>query len=66
MKVVPSGKKIGAGKTHIGEPGTVGSTPNGFNQWLDPQLLHGAFRKFDDLHMGLNLFLHIVVFIPHI
>ena len=61
MGVVPTGEQVGAGQTHIGEPGAVGAAADGLDDGGDAQGFHGCLGVVDQLHAGLDLLPHVGV-----
>ena len=61
VEVDAAGTQIGAGETHIAEPGAVGTAPDGYLQGRNPHRFHGGPGPMDQVHMGLDLLPHIVI-----
>ena len=59
-----SGAEVRTGKSHVGKPCAVGAAADGADLRLDGKLLHGLFCQIDQVHVWLNLLLHVVVGVP--
>ena len=66
MEVDAAGKDIGARETSETQLGTVGSTTDRFNLGGDACLLHGFEHNVNHMHIGVYLFLHVVVLVAQL
>ena len=66
MEVDATSEDVGAGQTTEGELGTVGAATDGFHLGSHAHCLHGVQHEVDDVHLGVNLLLHVVVLVAQL
>lgn len=64
--VCAAGAEVRTGQSHIGEPGTVGTAPDGGDLRLDAKLAQNAAGVFHQMRMRRKGFLHIIIGICHL
>ena len=63
MEVDAACEDVGAGETSEGELGTVGAATDGLDLGGNTTLLHGMEHKVDDVHLGVDLLLHVIILV---
>ena len=66
VEVHAAGGEVGAGQTHKGESCAVRAAADRYADGIKSYPAHGIFRCADDVHVGQDHFLHVVVAVAQI
>ena len=66
MEIDTSGEDVGARQAAEGELRAVGSATDGLHLRCDTTFLHSLEHDIDDIHVGVDLLLHVVILVFHL